>query len=229
MLNLSNLPFLKKKEQSMTPGKGYAPVERIKELAGRGFSEPEMIDVLRREGFGPDEIDNALTHALRVGVNRDAGMPQQLNPPAEQTSPRSELPTLEQLLPQGRQEQPLQVPETSLPQQSAYEHYAPEDYIDAIVQARMGDVEDRINEFSLKSQQLEKEMQIIHDQLNDVLKARTSQQQQILERIDDFREAVTDVTVRIGSLEKAFKDTLPALIESVRALSDIVQMMKRQV
>jgi hypothetical protein len=34
---------------------------------------------------------------------------------------------------------------------------------------------------------------------------------------------------RIAGLEKAFKDALPALIESVRALSDVVQRMKKLV
>jgi len=229
MIGMPNLPFLKKKEPTVTQSKGYTPIERVKELAGRGFSEPEMIDVLRREGFSPDEIDKGLTHALRVGINREASVPQPLSPPVEQQQPRSELPTLEQLMPTKQEQETLQVPETSLPQQYSYDQYMPEDYIDAIVQTRMGDVEDRISEFSLKYQQLEKEMKIVYDQLNEILKSRTSEQHQILDRMDDFRESVTDVTVRMGSLEKAFKDTLPALIESVRALSDLVQRMKREV
>jgi hypothetical protein len=39
---------------------------------------------------------------------------------------------------------------------------------------------------------------------------------------------MNEVNMRMASLEKAFKETLPALIESVRSLSDLVQRLKRE-
>jgi len=37
-----------------------------------------------------------------------------------------------------------------------------------------------------------------------------------------------DVDNRLTGLERAFKDTLPPLIESVRSLSDLVERLKRE-
>jgi hypothetical protein len=59
--------FKKKEPETMTTGKG-APIDRVKDLSTRGFSEPDMIEVLRKEGYNPEEIDSALTEALKEGV-----------------------------------------------------------------------------------------------------------------------------------------------------------------
>lgn len=217
------LPFLKKKEPEVMIGKGYAPVDRVIEMSSRGFSEPEMIDVLRREGFSPDEIDKALTQGLKAKV-AGSSPPSPVPQSAEPT-----LPTLEQIMPQPTEpQQALQVPETSLPVEY-YQQYPSEEYIDAIIQARISEVNERIAEFTVKYNELEKKVDAISEQLNEFLRIRSSEQQQILNKIDLFSESLNDSNSRLGSLEKAFKETLPALIESVRVLSDLVQRMKREV
>src|SRR5438128_10637225 len=54
-------------------GGGRVPIERIKEMVARGFTEPEMIDILRNEGFTAEEIDKALTLAMRLGITQKEG------------------------------------------------------------------------------------------------------------------------------------------------------------
>ena len=206
------LPFLKKKEQ---PSKGPVAPERINELSSRGFSEPEMIDVLRKEGHSPEAIDTALTQSLRMGITE---------PPSREPAPMMQLPTLEDMTP--KTEMP-EMPETSLPQ-GYQQQYPTEDYIDYIVQARMAEVGDRVNEFTIRYQEMEKRIGTISEQLSQLMQTRSSEQQQVLERMDSFGDAVNELNTRIGSLEKVFKETLPALIEGVRALSDLVQRLKRE-
>jgi DNA-binding transcriptional MerR regulator len=208
------LPFLKKREPEVMTGKGFSPIDRIGEMASRGFSEPEMIDVLRREGFSPDEIDKALTQGLKAGVSAPSSQP------VEPT-----LPTLEQIMPQPQEM--MQAPETSLPAEY-YQQYPSEEYIDAIVQARVSEVNEKVTEFTVKYNEMEKKVDAINEQLSEFLKIRSNEQQQILSKIDIFNDSLGDSNSRLGSLEKAFKETLPALIEGVRALSDVVQRMKRE-
>jgi hypothetical protein len=43
-----------------------------------------------------------------------------------------------------------------------------------------------------------------------------------------LKDTMVEMTGRLSSLEKAFKDALPALIESVRSLTDLVQRVKRE-
>lgn len=236
---MMKFPFFSKKKPGASAGRGYAPAERVKELSFRGFSEIDIIDVLRKEGFSPQEIDNALTQTTKAGVEGRGGSaspaagfsyqtPTQtptFPPPKKEEAP-SGLPTLEEITAPEQAEMPT-VPETSLPGGYGQE-YPTEEYIDYVVQERLQDYAEQINEFVTMYKELERRINDIRNQLSILSQARTGEQQQIISKIDVFRESVDDLNARISGLEKAFKETLPALIESVRALSDLVQRMKRE-
>jgi DNA-binding transcriptional MerR regulator len=207
------LPFLKKKEPEMMLGKGFIPVERVREMAARGFSEPEMIDILRKEGFSAEEIDRALTQALTIGVTG-------------KSKEEPKLPKFEELIKESKPPESPVAPETSLP--AEYYTLPTEEYVDYIVQARLSEVSEKINEFNVKYSELEKRIEQINEQLNEVLKTRATEQQALLSRIDSFKENIEDLNIKFSALEKAFKETLPALIESVRALSDLVQKLRKE-
>jgi len=214
------LSFLKKREPETmeSSGRGSLPIDRINELSGKGFPEHEMIDILRKEGYAADEIDKAMTQVLKLGVT---GSPQ------PSMSGPSELPSLEQMQPM--QQQMPQIPEASLPQ----EYYQPqqgasEEYIEYMIKERVGVVDQKINDFTIKHDELEKRLADVSSQLNNILQARTSEEQLILTKVDSIKDGLDDLVIRNESLEKAFKDTLPALIESVRSLSDLVQRLKRE-
>lgn len=202
------LPFLKKKETALPTR--IVPTERVKDLAAKGFSEPEMIDVLRREGYSPEEIDRALTEALKTSVA------------PSKAEEKPVLPTLEELVP--KREERVEIPETSLPQE--YYQYPVEDYLDALIQARVSDVDEKMKEFSIKYEELEKSVKSLSEQLNELAQGRKGEQQQVIQKIDNCVEIVNEMNIRLGNLEKAFKEALPALIESVRSLSDIVHRLK---
>jgi hypothetical protein len=212
------LPFLEQKAGG--GGKGYPPVERVRELASKGFSEVDMIDILKKEGYSADEIDSALTEALKMGV---AG----ISPPAEGVPA---LPRAEELQPK---QAAVEMPETSLPQDYYYapqqqQQYPTEEYIDYVVRERTAELDDKLKEFMIKYSELEKRMGEIYEQLNELAKAKTTGEQLIITRLDELKALMVDLESRLAGVEKAFKEALPALIESVRALSDVVQRMKRE-
>jgi len=210
--------LLKKKEpEVMNLAKGN-PIDRIKELSSKGFSEPDMIDVLRKEGYSPEEIDRALTESLKMGVGGMA-------PPLAMPEFSPVLPTLEAI--QTQTSMPV-MPETSLPQNYYQQQYPTEEYVEYLVRERMGNIDEKINEFSIRYEELEKRMQTVWDQLNTIASGRSSEQQQILQKMDVFKDTMIEMEARMSSLEKAFRETLPALIESVRALSDLVGRVKRE-
>jgi hypothetical protein len=212
------LPFLKKKKAELA-GKGYVPVERVRELASRGFSEPEIIDVLRKEGFSPEEIDKGLTQALRVSVGGE--VPTKPSPAARPLG----LPTLEEIRPPEPTEMPV-IPETTLPQEYYYP-YSTEEYIDYAIKERMGEVYSKLEEFERRYAELERRTEEAYSKLNEFLEARASEEREIIKRIESVKDATSGMEGRLGSLEKAFKEVLPSLIESVRALSEVVQGLKR--
>jgi DNA-binding transcriptional MerR regulator len=213
------LPFLKKKPEAFV-GKGFIPVDRVKELSSRGFAEPQIVDTLLKEGFSVDEIDKALTQALKTSVAAPA-----------QKKEETKLPTLEEI---AKEEKPLEVPETPLAEIEKYagypteERYSTEEYIDYVVQARVAEIVEKIKEFEIKYSELEKRIENIRSQLDEFLKSRSEEQKQILNKIETFNESINDMNIKVGGLEKVFKETLPALIESVRALSELVQRLKKE-
>jgi DNA-binding transcriptional MerR regulator len=197
--------------------KGFIPADRVRELSGKGFSEPEIIDVLRKEGFSAEEIDRALTQALKIGVTGEA----------EETG----LPSFQDTGPQPFDEpQPTmpQMPERPLEYQQAYPEYGTEELVESIVHENMGEVDDKFKEFQMKQAELERRMTDLHHQLSILSKDRSQAEQTILNKLDSFKDSMSDIDARISSLDKAFRETLPALIESVRSLSDLVQRLKRE-
>ncbi len=149
----------------------------------------------------------------------------QTNTTVESDEGDLQLPTIEELEPMGSEGPSM--PETSLPN-DYYQGYPAEEYIDYVVQERTTDIIDKINEMSLHNKELENRVKEMNDRVKDLGKMRVGEQQQIMNTIEGLTDSVNDVNMRIAALEKAFKETLPALIESVRALSDLVQRMKRE-
>jgi len=221
-----SIPFLGRKEHQEEAGRGFVPVDRVKELAGKGFSEPEIIDVWRREGHSADECDKALTQVLKLGVSAAPSSPQSPTQPSQ--TENSALPTFEQLqAEQPQQVQPQEMPETSLPQ-DYYQSYSPEVYVDYVIQERVGELQKKMVELSGKYGEVQKKIEEISKQLDQLTRGKGADQKEIAGKIDGFGESITDINARLSSLEKAFKETLPTLIESVRVLSDVVQKVKKE-
>lgn len=209
---------MKKKEPA---GKGIEPVDRVKELTSKGFSEIEVIDVLRKEGYSTDEIDRALTHALRFGVTatQESATPKKDN---------ENLPTIDEIAPASQKATMPQMPETSLPEEYYQQNYPTEEYVDYIVDEKVSEVDRKMNDISVRTVDLEQRIKSIQEKIGEFSKLRESEENKILNKIDNFSETATEMNIRLGGLEKAFKETLPALIESVRALCDLVQRLKRE-
>jgi len=226
MIKFLKLGGKKEPEKVSGMGKGFIPTDRVRELSAKGFSEPEMIDVLRKEGFGAEEIDRALTQALKIGVTGEPEGPTTL-PTLENLQPMQTQPLPQQPLAEGGSQIP-QMPEQSLQYPQYPESYGTEELIESIVQERMGEINQKFNEFMAKQANLERSISNLHHQLSILSKGKTQTEQSIISKIDSFKDTLTDINGRMSSLEKAFKDALPALIESVRSLTDLVQRFKKE-
>jgi len=228
----------KKKEPEKTPriGKGMVPIEKVKSLSNKGFSEPEMIDVLRKEGYSSEEIDSALTQALKIGVTGESG-DSMTKPPTLQELQTQQIqtplqPPIQPQMPAIPQNTQIpQVPEPSMQFQQTYYpegDYNTEELVESIVQERMGELNSKLTEFRSKYSNLERKMADLHNQLSVVSKSKSESEHVIVSKLDSYGDTLADMNARLSSLEKAFKEALPALIESVRALTDLVGRFKRE-
>jgi len=216
------LPFLKKKEPEIMKGKGFVPVDKVKELASRGFSEAEIIDTLRREGFSPKEIDEALTQAIKTMVAKEE--PKETPQPKETSKL---LPTFSDISVEEKKEKvpTPELPETSLPEEYYYE-VPSEEYIDALIEARISELKEKLTQISSKYEDLEKKIETISSNLNELFSKKSEEYNKILDKIEEMEKSFKELALKVGAVERAFKEALPALIESVRALSDLVAKLK---
>ena len=111
-----------------------------------------------------------------------------------------------------REERP-EPPPREVPKESYSRTYPTEEYIRNIVQGRMEEVERRISE--------------VHSQIRD-LSTRLEAQQQIFVKIDDTRQEVKELSAKLKNLEKAFKDTLPSIVQSVRVIGELVNKIRNE-
>ncbi|MFH1623332.1 MAG: hypothetical protein ABIA12_02330 [Candidatus Aenigmatarchaeota archaeon] len=227
-------------------GRGFSELDTIDVLRREGFSPDEIDKALTqtlKEGVigGPaDVMQQQMPWQEQQPPVQQAHQQQPSQyapfPPSRQSSaqPNEEqpeglrLPTIEDLKPSRLESGSPAAPESSLPDEY-YQGYPTEEYIDYVIQERTRDVMEKISEFSLRNRELEAKIRDMSERVAEMSKMRIGEQQQVLSTIEGLTDSVNDVNMRIAGLEKAFKDTLPALIESVRALCDLVGRVKREV
>ena len=222
-----------KPENNPKLGKGTIPTDKVKNLSEKGFSEPEIIDVLRKEGYSSEEIDSALTQVLKIGVTGETEFSMQTPPTLKELQSYEQQPQMQEtLLPLSQQSNAptSQMPEQSMQFQQYYpqEDYNTEELIESIVQEKMGDLDKKLTDFRARYMNLERKMADLHNQLTISSKGKDETEQVLISKIDSVRDNLTDMNAKISSLDKAFREALPSLIESVRALTDLVGRFKRE-
>jgi DNA-binding transcriptional MerR regulator len=221
--------FGKGKPESAPPsGKGFVPVERVKELSSKGFSEPEIIDVLRKEGYSPEEIDKAMTEALKTAVTEEEKAPAKL-PTLEEIKTEAPTPAAVTLPGAAEPEAPAEAPTAPAEYYYPAEEYSPEEIVEPIIEEKTSEIERKLLEFKTQYSNLDRKIGEIRHRLDLLAKGRTREEEELLTKIDVLKDNLEEISGKVSSLEKAFKETLPALIESVRALSDLVQRLKKEV
>jgi DNA-binding transcriptional MerR regulator len=230
--------FFGKKKEEIKVGKGFVPVQRVKEMVEKGFSEIEIIDTLRKEGFSAEEIDKAFTEVYKDIVARQAPQNTQIQP-VHQTQNIS-LPQIQQMPTQNQniqqifqtqQIQPVQqvevkkeIKEEKLP---SYEDIVSlGEYIEAFIRERMEEHNKRLMEITLKFKEIESKISELDSKIGEVEKSRKDEIDRIFGEIRNVKNLINDVIVKVEVLTNTVKELLPSLLESVRLLSEIVQRQK---
>ena len=195
------------------------PVERVKELSSHGFSEPEIIDVLRKEGYNPQEIDLALTQALKEKLQAPSKEIKE-----EKEKEETKLPTFEEVAKKVQTQQPAET--TAQYIQPQVQQYSWEDYfnyIDYLIHSRISEISKELEKINLKNQNLEKRIEEVNQNVRETIVAKEESYHQILRKMEEINSSLNELSQRVNALEEILKEILPALIESVRSLSKLIQ------
>jgi len=213
------MPLQLFKKQQRAP-----PVERVKELSSHGFSEPEIIDVLRKEGYTPQEIDLALTQALKEKLQAPSPIQQkeeEKTPSFEDVVKKAYPEQLTQSYPLDQSNIQHQQATLQFGQQYSWDDYF--NYIDYLIHSRISEISKELEKIDFKYQNLEKRMEEINQIMKQNIIEKEESYTQILKKIEELNNSLREASQRIGVLEELFREILPALIESVRSLTKIAQ------
>lgn len=238
-------PFSRGKKEEAK--KVYIPVDLVLRFCDQGLSEPEIIARLEQQGFPPEHIDKALRIALKEKVISGA-LPTPMEMTQEAPEAPSPIPFGEMETPIGpspmgevtRRPMPMGYPPEKIvqPEQPQQEiersesqpatEITVEEIIEAIVEERWKDFENRLEEFEKRDFQLQNQIEELRKKLNSFEAILGEKEKTLLNKLEEFGESVTGIEGRIGSIERVFKDFLPELTTNIKTMSDLVEKMKKE-
>lgn len=180
------------------------PINEIQELSSKGASDKEIIKKLKSEGYSYDTIEKSMLQAVKAGVDQPEDTATQEQPTAEAFQEEQEM------------------PEMNLAE--AEETVSPEIIVEELVE---GVVEEKWQKVESRIESMEGEISKIYARL------KQAEQRNVIapvrdERIDEYSERLEDLEARIGGLEKAFKQFLPALTRNIESLAGMIHEMKQR-
>lgn len=205
--------------------KKEVPPEEIEKMTRTGMSDKDIIKKLKSKGYSYESIERAMLQAVKQGVSE----PQFQAPQFPGTAKESDysLPTSDSFVPEsvGAEgfdilgEQPIFDQD-----QGGTEDFAIEELIEGIVEDKWHKFESSTKDLEGRIEKLRAEMRIVETKIRDAHNEAPKNEVEV--RLNEFNDKIDDLDARVGGLEKAFKQFLPALTRNIESLSSIIHEMK---
>ena len=230
-----------------------SPTEEVRKMASKGYSEMEIQEELKDRGFSNTEINRSLNKVLKSKVSSSRGQAPDASLPGQNTNNQANIqggagensspedrfvapaPSSPQETTAGTEEQssdPFEEFEQETAQDDNVWEMTEEDeielevLIEEIIDEKWATVESRLEKFEEEREELREELDQIKDKVAELDEKHEKERERLEEKADKTFSHIKSVESRVGSVEKAFKDFLPALTENVHSLSSVVNELK---
>lgn len=242
--------FDRGKKEPLKTGKGEIPVQKVNEMFKYGLSERDVIETLRKEGYSAPEVSEALNRVIKTGVEakpasretpsdmtifpEEPTIPEGVNPAMQSPIPASafgvgEAPVMETEQPEERWPEELpEFPEMPMSISGAPTHEEIEEVVEVLVEEKWNELVRRLESIERRFANMDAKFREIDLQLASFKESGMGGQETLEGKIDEQKENFSNIEARLGSIEKAFKETLPSMIESVRTISEITERLKKE-
>lgn len=206
--------------------KKEVPPEEIEKMTRKGMSDKDIIKHLKSKGFSYEAIERAMLRAVKQGVSE----PQQLPPQPPELGPAEEsdysLPTADSFVPENVGAEGFDVlgEQPIFDQQQESDDIAIEELIEGIVEDKWHKFENSTKGLEERIEKLRAEMQAVEQKIKEAHKS--TPKNEVETQLNEFNDKIDDLDARVGGLEKAFKQFLPALTHNIESLSSIIHEMK---
>ncbi|MBU4245446.1 MAG: hypothetical protein ABIF85_00210 [Nanoarchaeota archaeon] len=206
-----------KPQQNSAPTRPL-PEERVSVLLSQGFAEPEIIRVLKEEGYSFQEIDSGITNVLKQKVSSD---------PAAFNASFQGMP-VEDLSPVFRSNQADVLRDESDRRDKTAIIEEMEEVIETLIEEKFSRVLEELEHADKKFTDLNEKFHSLNSKLDTIESQGKGTFAAEIEKINavDLKEETLEP--RIASLEKAFKDIIPNLVDSIREVRETQASSKRR-
>ncbi len=103
-----------------------------------------------------------------------------------------------------------------------------EEVVEAVVEEKWKQLEYKIDAIEKRFDSVNERLHDVDLQIRTIKESGTTASGGIEGKLDQYHDNLDQIDARIGSIEKAFKETLPSMIDSVRAVNDSLQKINKQ-
>ncbi|NOR85239.1 hypothetical protein GQ473_03915 [archaeon] len=208
------------------------PLDEVTAMTKNGLSEAEIIQILKEEGYDFNKIDEALNTILKTTVTGEVPPINQIqqNPNTSENQMYGHDFTNEQEFGASKEDfAPQNIPtqnpkdiEANIKEINEYNTQMEEieDTVTALVDEKLGSIEDIKKDVETQFNSLTKELEQIKQQLsNEKTDTKTIENKEKEDTLT-INTKINDIEPRLKALEKAFKDIIPNLIDNVRDIRE---------
>jgi hypothetical protein len=194
------------------------PEDRVSSLLSQGLAEPEIIRVLKEEGYSFQEIDTGITNVLKQRVSND---PAAFNTPIPDAQ-------RDDLSPVFRQSPEEQFREDKEQRNKAAVIEEMEEVIETLIEEKFSRVLEELERADKKFMDLNEKFNALNAKLDNIEAQGKGTFAAEIDKINAVDVKEENLEPRITSLEKAFKDIIPNLVDSIRELRETASSSKRR-
>ncbi|MFH1236925.1 MAG: hypothetical protein V1648_00770 [Candidatus Aenigmatarchaeota archaeon] len=103
-----------------------------------------------------------------------------------------------------------------------------EELAEVIVEEKLRELKEHFKAIDMQFQQVTRKVDSISDEMNRVRMEKSNEVKGIEGKIDGYSRNMDEINGRMESMEKALKDSLSPMLESMRSLADLVKSMKEK-
>lgn len=194
------------------------PEERVTILLSQGFAEPEIIRVLKEEGYSFQEIDSGITNVLKQKVSSD---------PAAFNSSFQGTP-VEDLSPVFRPNQADVMRDENDRRDKTAVIEEMEEVIETLIEEKFSRVLEELERADKKFVDLNEKFHALNAKLDTIESQGKGTFAAEIDKINAVDAKEETLEPRIASLEKAFKDIIPNLVDSIREVRETQASSRRR-
>jgi hypothetical protein len=206
-------------------------------VSGDFYNNRPVVNEYGEASLGPppenapsrEELPRNLGYPISAGEDDDDLPPPPYEPQQGQQAQEPEYPEM----PSGEYFEPvpqrrMPAPSRMLQRGGGIDRKEIEELAEVIVEEKVRELRERFKAVDMQFQQYSRKLDSVLDEISRMRNDKSGEIHGIESKIDNYNRSMEGVNARIESMEKALRDSLSPMLESLRSLADLVRSMKEK-